>query len=72
MTQIADRIIGVVSNLVDYPFPTICRHLVAHDLLQALRESGVHVPDELISSVTEAKDGEALAKLKRLQADRAA
>ncbi len=71
MTQVADKIIGLVSNLVDYPFPTICRHLVAHDLLQALRETGVHIPDHLMSAVTEARDAEALAKLRHLQAERA-
>lgn len=71
---VPDRaLLQLVEKLIDFPFPQICRHLVAHDLLQAMREAGAEIPDELIDAVTQAQDASAREQLAQLiEADPAA
>lgn len=55
----SEALLKLVRGLLDYPFPQVCRHLVAHDVLTIMKESGVEIPDELLRAVTHAKDDEA-------------
>ncbi len=64
---VSDRaLLALVEKLLDFPFPQICRHLVAHDLLQAMREAGAEIPDQLIDAVTQAQDTSAKQQLAEL------
>ena len=55
---------GRVERLVDYPFPQICRHVVAADFLEKLEELGEPVTAELAGAVVRAEDWDALELLK--------
>jgi hypothetical protein len=52
-----------IRVLLNFPYPQICRHSVAADLLSILEEHGVPVSAELASAVVRAEDDEALALL---------
>lgn len=41
-----EKILSMVKGLMKFPFPQICVHLVACDLLSALEESGYTVTDK--------------------------
>lgn len=53
-------VIEMVKNLLRFPFPQICRHLVAAELLGALEDAGCSVPDGAIAATFNAYDEEAL------------
>lgn len=67
------QVLDLVGSLLRYPFPTICRHSVAGDLLDLLERNGLNPGetfDELCGFVVGAHDDEALetlAELKREQ-----
>ena len=46
-----------------FPYPTICRHLVAADMLSALEEHGYPVSRRLVKAVVDADDEAALEAL---------
>lgn len=53
-------ILRIVKNLINFPFPTICRHAVASDLLNMLEEKGWQCPQDLAESVVKAEDQKVL------------
>jgi hypothetical protein len=53
----------VVRGLLEFPYPTICRHLVAGNLLDLLEQRGHAVDDDLVRAVVRADDARALALL---------
>lgn len=53
----------MVRRLMLFPFPTICRHSVACDILSALEADGYALSPELAIAVTHAHDDEALELL---------
>jgi hypothetical protein len=53
----------MVERAMQFPYPTICRHLVAADLLSTLEEHGYRMPEGLAHAVVNAHDEDALAIL---------
>lgn len=53
-------VLQIVKKLMNFPFPTICRHAVASDLLSMLEERGWKCPRDLAESVIKAEDQKAL------------
>ena len=60
----AALVLRLVDRLLRFPFPTICRHAVAGDLLDALERSGFPLTQELAEAVVKAQDDRALRLLK--------
>lgn len=61
--QTQQRILEYVRQLLQHPYPLICRHAVASDLLSLLEEQGYAVSDELAGAVVRADDRVALGLL---------
>jgi hypothetical protein len=59
----ADKLLRMVRRLLEFPYPQICRHSVACDLLSLLEEHGYPVTDGLAAAVVRADDGKALELL---------
>ena len=57
----ASVVINMVRRLLNFPYPQVCRHLVAAELLGALKENGCPVDGALISAVFSGRDDEAIA-----------
>lgn len=64
--EIKQRLWEMVFNMVNFPYPQICRHSVACDLLSLLEETGDIVPDRLAAAVVQAQDLEANSILKEI------
>lgn len=62
-----DVVLTIVKNLLRFPFPQICRHSVALDLLGALEAEGYPLSLDLATAVCRARDDEALAILEASQ-----
>jgi hypothetical protein len=65
-------VFGMIASLLRFPFPTVCRHLVAADLLSALEEAGLGIPQELARAVVAADDENALTLLEQFRTKRTA
>jgi hypothetical protein len=59
-SSIEDKLVVAIHNLLHLPFPQICRHLVALDLLSILEQHGATFPPELADAICRAKDEDAL------------
>lgn len=59
----APVILEMVRGLLRFPYPKICRHLVAAELLSALDEAGYPISLSAISATFNARDEEALELL---------
>jgi len=59
------RIIHIIERMMRFPYPTICRHSVAADLLSLLEEYGRPVSTELARAIVQADDDTALVLLAR-------
>lgn len=59
----AAMVLEAVRGCLNFPFPQICRHLVACDLLEILGRVGYVIPDDLARAVVKADDARALALL---------
>lgn len=57
----ASAIMTIVRGLLEFPYPQICRHLVAAELLAALDENGHPIEPGLIKATWEADDITALS-----------
>ncbi len=62
-------LVKAINNLLHLPFPTICRHSVALDLLQILEAHGADLSQfsTLVQAVVKADDETALSCLPALQ-----
>lgn len=58
-------LVTAIRKLLEFPFPQICRHSVACDLLEILEKYGAEVPEELARAVVQADDETALDALSR-------
>ena len=56
-------VLTLVRGAIKFPFPQVCKHLVALDLLNLLITKGYEVREELASAVVEARDEDALQLL---------
>ena len=54
----ASALFKLVEGCVKFPFPQVCRHLVALDLLSVMMEAGVEVPDELVKAISQSSGGD--------------
>lgn len=52
--------IKAVKNLLECPFPQICKHTVALGLLNILKDNGHNIPNSLLEAVVKAEDQMAL------------
>lgn len=59
--------ITLIERLLKFPYPQICRHSVALDLLSCLEENGKPMPTELVKAVCRAEDKEALDILNQVK-----
>lgn len=59
----AAMVLEAVRGCLNFPFPQICRHLVACDLLEILERVGYVIPDDLARAVVKADDARALPLL---------
>lgn len=48
-------------RVIEYPFPQICKHLVASNILSDMEELGFEVTQEVARAVVESDDEAALA-----------
>ena len=55
-----EDVLKLVSNLMKLPFPKICRHSVALDLISVLEQKGWTVPDGLAKAICQADDETAI------------
>lgn len=60
----AFRIWRMIENAIKFPYPQICKHLVAADLLSLLEQYGVVVSEELAKAIVSADDEAALLLLR--------
>lgn len=60
------EVLGMVKRLMSLPFPQICRHSVALDLLSALESKGWNPPAKLCKAICQADDCEALKEIENL------
>lgn len=58
--KIERQLLGYVKRALEFPFPQICKHMVAADLLSLLEERGLPIPDELAKAVVQADDETAI------------
>lgn len=65
-----DDVLKMIRNLMKFPFPQICRHAVALDLISILEEKGWNPPNDLVKAVTRAWDDIALEELAKLEEQR--
>lgn len=65
----AAEIVNEIKWLLNFPFPQVCRHLVATRLLAVLDEAGVSISKELISATFNADDITALPLLEKVKTD---
>jgi hypothetical protein len=59
----AEVLIALIKRTIKFPYPQICKHLVACDLLQILEEAGNPVSQELARAVVRAEDERAVKLL---------
>lgn len=59
-------ILEYIGGLMRFPFPQICRHLVAADLLELLESKGWKCPLALAKAVVDSNDEGAVAELAKL------
>lgn len=50
------EILKIVRGLIKFPYPQICRHMIACELLGLLKDSGEDISDELMRYVVRADD----------------
>jgi len=60
-----EQVMKMLCGLLKFPYPQICRHSVALDIMSCMEENGQTLPNwkELLAAVTQANDGEALRLL---------
>jgi hypothetical protein len=60
------ELIKLMERMLNFPFPQICRHLVACDILELLEKYGAKISQDLARAVVRAEDEEALMLLREL------
>ena len=60
------KILQYIESLLRFPNPTICRHLVAADLLSMMEELGWRCPEALAKAVVDGEDELAILELKKI------
>jgi hypothetical protein len=59
-------VLSLVHGLLNFPYPRICRHAVASNLLSELEARGWKCPPELEEAVVRCQDDDAIAIIDRL------
>lgn len=60
----AAQLYKMIEGLLKFPYPQICRHLVAGEILDLLERNGETISNALAKAVVEADDFEAIKLLK--------
>ena len=60
------QIYGMIRGLLNFPYPQICRHAVALDLLNLLEQNGATLNSDMVIHIVQADDEKALALVERL------
>lgn len=55
----------MVQNWIKFPFPKICKHTVALDLLNILEKKGCNINAEIVKSISDCEDGKTLELLEK-------
>ena len=60
-----EQVMKMLRGLMKFPYPQICRHSVALDIMSCMEENGRMLPNwkELVTTVVQANDDEALRLL---------
>lgn len=58
------KLYQVIERLLKFPYPQICRHSVALDLLSLIEDGGEVIDPELVKAITQADDIKSLSLLK--------
>jgi hypothetical protein len=58
MEDIKNDLVQEVRNMLNFPFPSICRHTVALDMLSILEKHGYPIPDGLAKAICEGSGGD--------------
>jgi hypothetical protein len=61
-----EKLIKFIKGLLTFPYPQVCRHLVACDLISILEDEGWKFPVEFVDAVVRANDEEALYYLENI------
>jgi hypothetical protein len=64
----SDELFNYILYLAKLPYPTICRHKVALDLLSMMEKCNIHLPDGLVEAISCSSEGDEIAEniLKKL------
>lgn len=52
------KVLKMVMNSIQFPYASICKHLVALDLLNMLEELGIEIDSNLVKAISEGSTGE--------------
>ena len=58
---LAEKVDALWRRCVDFPYPHVCKHMLALALFDLMEDLGYKVPNELNKAVTRAWDEDALA-----------
>lgn len=65
--QISEKdILEVVKKLIEFPYPQVCRHYVAANLLDLLERKGYSLSSSLAKSVVKCDDERALLEIETI------
>ena len=65
--SILKDLITLLEGLLTYPYPNICRHFVAGELLSIFEKHNIPVTNELAKAVVQCDDDKALEHLNKLK-----
>lgn len=51
-------LLQVITGLLKFPRPLVCRHFAALDILAVLQKNGVRLPDGLLDAVAKSSEGD--------------
>lgn len=58
MDKIQQDLLKMALGLVRFPYPQICRHSVALDVMQVLQDSGMELPEPLVKAIVDSSAGD--------------
>jgi len=68
--KIERQLLNFVKRAIEFPYPQICKHMVAADLLSLLEERGLPIPEELAKAVVQADDETAIKLIDEILDDK--
>lgn len=62
-----EQALKMVDGLMRFPYPSICRHYVAANILDLLERNGVEISTELARAVVRCDDETAIEELEKIR-----